>query len=387
MTNFRCAVVFVGFVPLAVMSCQTVTTDPSSLVAGPLLSDLGDNWSPIEVSGDTTCSDGTDFRFFVRVADPQALVVYFQGGGACWTGATCDLDGDPTYKPLAEDELRSASGTEVEDGTMHGMMAFGHPENPFANHSVVFVPYCTGDVHLGDAVTTYPVEGTTDTAPRDVTVHHRGYVNAMTTLNWTYEQFLAPNSIFVTGSSGGAIPSPLYARFLTDHYPDARVAVLGDGAGGYRNLLDGGLPHEAWGTLEALSDLPEFANMNPKEFTFESLYITSGQRHPNISFGRYDTAEDVTQRQFLGLGGVNVDQLQPLIDANDTDIRTRLNNYASYVAPGELHTILLRPEFYTYQVNGVGVRDWVTDLAGGVMVDDVHCGTCDELPRTDNTSR
>ena len=363
----------------ALAGCQASPPDTADLATSPLLAELDDSWSPIEAGGDTTCSDGSDFRFFVRVADPKELVVYFQGGGACWTGASCDLSGDPTYKPLADEQLRSASGVEMEEGTMHGMMAFGHPDNPFTDYSVVFVPYCTGDVHIGNKITTYPIEATSETPDREVTVHHRGYLNAMAALDWTYDNFLSPDSIFVTGSSAGAIPSPLYARFLTEHYPEARVAVLGDAAGGYRTLLDSDLPHEAWGTLDALAHLPEFSDMTPDSFNFESLYITSGLRHPDVAFARYDAVEDAVQRRFLALGGQQVQQLQPLLDANHADIKAKLNHYASYVAPGESHTILTRPEFYTLQVDGIAVRDWIEDLATGEMVRDVHCGDCSDL--------
>ena len=361
----------------ALAGCQSTTAAPEEQVASPLLDTLGEGWNPVEPGGDTICSDGSDFRFFVRVADPRELVVYFQGGGACWNGGSCDPDGDPTYTQVAVEELHSATGVDVEAGAMHGMMAFGHPENPFVDHSVVFVPYCTADVHIGDSVTTYTVDATEETPAHDVTIHHRGYVNAMAALDWTYEQFLAPESILVTGSSAGAIPSPLYARFLAEHYPDTRLAALGDGAGGYRNLMDADRPHEKWDTLAALSDLPEFSSMVSEEFTFESLYTTSGTSHPYLDLARYDTSEDSTQKRFLNLGGVEVSTLQPFLDANHADIAAQVENYVSYVAPGELHTILLRPEFYTYQVDGVSVRDWVADFAAGVSVDDVHCGSCD----------
>ena len=378
MNRFPCAVIFTTILPV-VAGCQASSPDTEPLITSSLLEEMDDSWSAIEPAGETTCSDGSDFRFFVRVADPKELVVYFQGGGACWTGASCDLNGNPTYKPQADEHLQSASGINVEEGTMHGMMAFGHPENPFSDHSMVFVPYCTGDVHIGNKVTTYPVEATSENPAREVTVHHRGYVNAMAALDWTYRNFLSPDSIFVTGSSAGAIPSPLYARFLTEQYPEARVSVLGDAAGGYRNLLVSDLPHEAWGTLNALAHLPEFSEMTADSFSFESLYITSGLRHPGVTFARYDAAEDAVQRRFLALGGQQVEQLQPLLDANHADIKNQLDHYVSYVAPGDSHTILTRPDFYTLQVDGIAIRDWVKDLATGKIVQDVHCGDCADL--------
>ena len=51
---------------------------------------------------------------------------------------------------------------------MAGIFDFDDAENPFAGYSFVYVPYCTGDVHLGDATHEY--------SP-DLTVEHGGWVN------------------------------------------------------------------------------------------------------------------------------------------------------------------------------------------------------------------
>ena len=66
---------------------------------------------------------------------------------------------------------------------------------------------------------------------------------------------MSPNlrQFFVTGSSAGAIPSPFYASLIADHYTDATVTQLGDGAGGYRRMNSDARPHEAWGTFRFIT--------------------------------------------------------------------------------------------------------------------------------------
>lgn len=59
------------------------------------------------------------------------------------------------------------------------------------------------------------------------------------------------------------------------------------------------------------------------------------------------------------------------IEANQADIRAEVSNFCSYIAGGELHTILIKSEFYGYQVDGTSVRDWVAALAYGELVSDV----------------
>ncbi|MEM9408296.1 MAG: pectin acetylesterase-family hydrolase [Acidobacteriota bacterium] len=367
------------------LACLALACQPSADVAEEpatpdLLAELGEGWNAIVPGGETTCSDGSEYRFFARKGDPEKLLFYLQGGGGCWTAGTCDREGQPTYTTTAPPELRSPAGSDPEEGAMHGIMAFAHPDNPFADYSAVFVPYCTGDVHIGNRTGTYTVAAADEAPEREVTVEHKGFVNGQAALRWTYEAFSAPETVFVTGSSAGAIPSPVYARLLKDHYAGSRVVQLGDGAGGYRNIAEN-RPHEAWGTLAALSDFPEIAALSTEDFNFESLYTTSGAAEPEVVFSRYDTAEDSVQIQFLKIGSPEVEELQPLLDANEADIDAALaTNYFSYVAPGTVHTILLRPEFYTYSVDGTDFRDWIAALAAGEPVTDVHCGECDGSP-------
>ncbi len=371
---------FATLMPLVLVACsdpqqastdETPTADPVSVNP---LADLAPGWNTIKPGGDTICSDGSPYQFFVRPGDPEKLLVYFQGGGACWNGATCDPELQPTYK------------INVQEGELqryHGIFAFTEPENPFAEHSVVFAPYCTGDVHIGDALATYTSPATEERASREFQVHHRGYINGDAILSWTFEHFIAPKEIFVTGSSAGAIPSPYYTMKVAEHYDEARIAQLGDAAGGYRSEQRTDNPANIWNTLSRLGDLEAFTAQTGDDFRYETLYIAAASTYPNIMFAEYDTAEDDVQRRYLTLGGEAEDvSLQPLLEANQADIRAAVPNFRSYIAGGELHTILARPEFYRYKVGDVTVRDWVADLSTFKPVADVRCEACGQAEMT-----
>lgn len=75
------------------------------MAAGFVRADDPDVWETISPGGDTACATGTPFSFHVRRADPGRVMVYFNGGGACWSGETCDITGsygrEPTYRPFA----------------------------------------------------------------------------------------------------------------------------------------------------------------------------------------------------------------------------------------------------------------------------------------------
>ena len=322
------------------------------------------DWQKISPAANTTCSDGSPYSFFVRQGDPNKLLVYFQGGGACWFRQNCDPQMSPSY---------SIQVGNI-DRANFGIFNLDNPDNPFKDHTTVFAPYCTADVHMGASDTVYPPveEGQTD-----LVIRHQGRANVEAVLQWTYEHVPSPQNIFVTGSSAGAIPSPLYTALIADHYVNARIAQLGDGAGGYRRTNNDSRPDEQWGTFNFITQEQGFANLRPETMTYESLYIAAAQAHPDITFAEYDAAEDAVQKRFLSMSGQKDVALQQAIEANHADIRREVGNFSSYIAGGDSHTILGRPEFYTLASNGVAIRDWVAALANFETVENVTCAPCD----------
>jgi len=367
--NFRGFQLSAVIIVILLLACGESSLVAQQSVAG--INDSTPKWSTIEPGGDTICSDGTPYKFFVRHGSSDKLMVYFEGGGACWTGDSCDYDLKPTFYINLETRRPEQ---------YKGIFSLDNPNNPIKDHSIVFAPYCTADVHIGDAVMSYVTTPKKDHPSHSVTVNHKGYINADAVLKWTYTHF-NPKEIFVTGSSAGSIASPYYTMLIADNYPDARIAQLGDASGGYLLNTEKELPFGQWNTLSRLKDLPEFKSTTITDFNFERLYITAAKRFPNIEFAEYDTAEDEAQLFFLSIQGEKPASLLPLIETNQKLIRDEVSNFHSYIAGGELHTILIKPEFYTYQVNDVSIRDWVSYLVNGQEISDVHCKDCTQAPK------
>lgn len=343
-----------------------VAQDDADAEALPLMSELASGeWAQIQPGGDTICSNGTPFWFYVRPAPEETdkLMVFFDGGGACWFGDICDLTANPTYSPFADAEAPAATG----------IFDYENELNPFVDYHSVFVPYCTADVHIGDAVRTYDVEANNG----EVTINHKGYVNATTTLDWVFENVENPSTVFVTGSSAGAIPAPFYAEFVAEAYPDARVEVLADGAGGYRLPEDSRQALDMWNTVSILTELYEGID-EYDELTFEDFYIRVGEAFPNISMTQYNTAADETQLSFLALNGIVDTPLMDLLNANYDYIRGEIENFDTFTAGGDTHTILTTPFVYQFAVDGKPFIEWLTALANGEEVDTFDCSECDE---------
>lgn len=319
-------------------------------------------WEVVRPGGDTRCADGSDYRFFVRENDPTRLLFFLQGGGACWSHSTCGA-GSASYNDNL-DELDS-----IDDLSMAGIFNFEREENPFREYSVVYVPYCTGDVHLGDSDQDY-----SDGGGSSITIYHRGFKNATSAVEHTVATFGELETIFVAGSSAGAIPSPYYAAKLAERYPGAEIAQLGDGAGGYSKAET---QATNWGTLQYLTQTQAFSHLSAADFEAQQLYIAAGEAYPEFRLARYDVEEDTTQRLFLSLAGMPVSSLRPSLIANNADIRGEVTRFKAFIDCGTSHTILGSTRFYSRSVCGTNIRDWVADHANKTEIRDVTCGNCE----------
>ena len=334
----------------------TAPTEPTAPTTPPTFEVQA--WQRIAPGGDCSCADGSEFAYWERRADPTKVMFYLQGGGACFNEATCKFEGG-TY---------SVRATE-DPSVFNGIFDATNPENPAADYSIVYVPYCTGDVHLGDKVTEY--------SPT-LTVRHKGYVNASTAMQHLIDQYPDAEEILVTGISAGSIPSPLFAGLLSDHYTDATIRVLADGSGAYQPTSSGLTgPNGPWGTDAAVPDWPETEGLEPEDFSIPGMFVIAGQHAPQITFSRHDYAYDEVQGFFMGAVGQGGIDLLESQDANETLIESAGGiDLASYVAPGTQHTVLLDQRFYAETVNGVRFVDWVAELLSGATVPDVKCEEC-----------
>jgi len=315
-----------------------------------------DAWARVVPDGDCQCADGSEFNFWVRKANPKKVVFYLQDGGACFSAETCTPEND-LYQP-------SVTEGPVGEG---GIFAFADKRNPFADYSVVYVPYCTGDVHIGARTRKY--------AP-GLTVHHNGYVNGTTALDHLAAAFPGATDIVVIGESAGSVAAPLYAGLAADRLPKARITVLADGSGAYPDVPAINRLIAAWRGRDTLPGWSDNAGQTAERVSVPGLFIQSGRHDPEIVFGRHDYAYDKEQQSKLSLIGVPEGDLLSRLDTNETQIQKAGVNLLTYTAPGTDHTALSDGTFYTEQVNGQRLVDWVTRLIERQPLHDVHCRKC-----------
>ncbi len=312
-------------------------------------------WNQITPGGETTCGHGAPYSFYYRESPGEDLLINFQGGGMCWNAQTCNVS-TTTF----DDSINPGDPSDNPALYPVGITDFSNPENPFINYDMIYVNYCTGDMHTGNTVVGYDYNGTW------FETRHKGVINATTVLNWVYANFPNPDSVFVTGCSAGSVGAAYWSSNIMQHYPNERVALMGDSGGGWRGGL--GPTWTLWGT--------NYNGATGANVSIESFYTNAARSFPNNRVTQYNTAWDETQSffHFVGFSGT---EYREGLRLNMRDIGNRARNFRSYTQGGDLHCIIPRAEFYSYAANGVRLRDWVADVAAGRGVNSVTCTNCD----------
>lgn len=226
--NPRVAFAILGGVVASGAACLLVFfRRPSRATA---LSEISDRrWHTVELGPDTISGDGSRYAMYVRRGSSPNLVIHFSGGGACWDGATASRPITPRRVLRGYTrELRAfyfASLTRLFPAALTGIANRRDAVNAFRDWTFVFIPYSTGDMHVGNAVNDYMHNG------RAYTVHHNGRANATAALEWVFANARDAGKVMVSGESSGAWASAFYAPMVADHYPGKRVYCLSDGAG------------------------------------------------------------------------------------------------------------------------------------------------------------
>jgi len=141
------------------------------------------------------CIAGSEYSVFTREGDPKKVLIFLQGGGACWQGFyNCN--------PVAERQFPG------QEGPFPGVFDSDNPDNPFADYSVMYMPYCDGSAFGGDN------DVNDSESPFGPTRHHRGVRNVSAGMDVAAEMFPDAKRITVMGHSAGGVGVAAFAPFL-----------------------------------------------------------------------------------------------------------------------------------------------------------------------------
>jgi hypothetical protein len=353
---------------LALGAAEAPASPTPSPTASPTVPDLAAGWTKIEPGGDTICSQGTPYAYYVHPGTVNRLVVYFQGGGACWNDFTCS--NPDMYFDNTVDE------SDNPENWTGGIGDLDNPDNPFKDWFLVFIPYCTADIHWGDNSQTYTI------GDEDTTLYHKGFVNVSAVLDWIEANFEKPEKIFVSGCSAGSYGSAMGAPYIHELYPDVPFYQLGDAGAGVitDDFFASGFPN--WGAVANIPDWIPALDIPWTEITMAKWYIALANYYSEDRWSQYNTAHDVDQIFFYSAMGGTGDW-SDLMLASIQDIQDNAPNFHSYTAPGEIHCITGADIFYTREVEGVKLVDWVDAMVNDEAWDDVMCTDCETDPEAE----
>jgi len=328
------------------------------------------------------CKDGSSpYSFFVKRGSVNKLLMYYQGGGACWDEVTCGGTFLTSYQALCDTTVNT-SGSDNPNNQVSGFADRTNPDNPFKDWNIVFVSYCSCDIHYGDAVQDY--DNYNDGTPIHV-VHH-GFQNAKVAEKWAREHFVNPEMVFVTGSSAGSYGALFNAPLLHRVWPESQFRVLGDAGNGvittyflqheFSNWnFKGNLPKDIPGVIESIDG-----------GTGMVAYIEAVAAYfPNTNWAHYSTAYDGSMGGQTGFYNV---MAQPSIahwpnwwesscDWNEIMVQqagdtytavhaTPADNYRYYIGNGSRHTMWGSNKVYTDTSGGVQlIVDWINAMLTG----------------------
>jgi hypothetical protein len=306
-----------------------------------------------------TCIFDTPYHFFAKRGSVNKLLMYYQGGGACWEQLTCSV-------PVCDDDVNPEGGDNPNNFSS-GFADLANPDNPFRDWNIVFVSYCSCDVHFGNASQDY--DNFNSNSP--LHVEHRGYQNARVVEKWAREHFVNPEAVFVTGSSAGAYGAVFHGPVLQlDPWPASQFHVLGDAGNGVitpdflRNEF------ENWNFSANLpKQLPELQDPIDDGTGMVGFIDLAADIFPDANWAHYSTAFDGGTGGQTGFYNVMLNDSDPLAALTWWEGSCAFNQVMREQA---FETAALAPENYRYYI-GSGSRHtmWGSnkvygDTTGGV---------------------
>ncbi len=318
-------------------------------------------WKYFEVPG-TVCMNGDTAGFGISLnPDSKNVMIYLEGGGACFNDL-CDFSAFsiPFVPPI------------------DGIFNRDNPGNPVKDWSMIYVPYCTGDIHGGDK----------DTELGGKVRYFHGYRNITKYLQQWVPTFANAENVLLTGISAGGFGAGLNAAQVTDAFgPGPRMIVIDDsGPPLSKDVIAPCLQsvfREVWGLDQTVlaacgADCPD-----PDDFASGTLnhVLTT---YPETRFGLFSNTHDLVIRTFMGFGwgngthdncgGTATNVPGQVYEDGLLALRTAHEDRAAtyYIGPerfgynfGLNHTVLRSPSFWTTSIDSIQVSEWVGHVIKG----------------------
>lgn len=312
------------------------TPDAPRADAGPAADFMtpADTWTYVAIPGGA-CANGSPYGVAInRSTTSNHVVVFLQGGGACWDDITCNLI------PLASHINDSLSDSDViGEARSNEDYIFSRDEavGPFADATFVYLPYCTGDVHSGDSINAYS----------GGTKQHVGYRNVGGVIAGLVTSFADTDHLWVTGQSAGGYGTLVNWYRFREAFPAVRVDALDDSgppvdidASRWTDMIS------AW-QVPAPTGCPECLMSLSNVSAYYRRTVTDGDRYALLQYTEDATIRNYTALSASRLSAAVLGLVEPF---------AATSSHRIFVLAGDSHVVMTNPSRTS---GGVVASDWV----------------------------
>ena len=307
--------------------------------------------------------DGSTTGYVANLNESSSkLIIYLQGGGACFNQTTCEFNPSKFGKTEFEKTLNGP------DNVNPGILSRSNADNPFKDFNYVLVPYSTGDVHSGANNDGDVIDG-----PQNQKMN--GYGNFSIIINEIAPYFIGKgiDEIIFTGSSAGGFGTYINYSQVADAFPNIKTTMIVDAAPIFisQNIFPNCLA-EQWLDLFKFpfpADYDQYVS-GTYDNKIQAIYEYLSTKYPNQQFGLCSSYFDDTIRYFYGFSQNNcANGVLPIDKASFKvglmgikGLFDQLGNWKVYYTNGSRHTFLLQTDATQIETSGILFKDWLVQL-------------------------
>lgn len=311
------------------------------------------HWKRVTIPG-ASCGDGSPYHVFVSDGAPDKLAYVLMGGGACWDRESC-------VGPKLHAWIHEIPVLPLFTGLFSRLESV----SPFFDYTMVHLPYCTGDVHLGDHVANYD----------GFKVRHFGKRNIELAIDFlTFNPKISGikadlvHDIAMTGYSAGGIGTFMHLTRLDEHYRNAQ-----------RKFMIPDAPGLHWGRdfwkkfspqlIEDYSDALETVGVrvNLESGLVADVVTGACERHPDWKVAVMQGSRDVVMSKVFGEISPEDHERQVFGERGLWALtQKRGDNCMSWIPKTQEHTFTLTRMTWDFKAAGITGREFLYRLLHGV---------------------
>jgi hypothetical protein len=311
------------------------------------------------------CLRGTPYKAGWRAGNGQDLVLFLQGGGACWSDFCFVIEEAGDRIPALD--------------------VFEPGLSPVAGWDTMYLPYCDGSLFAGDT----EIDDDGDGSPDRI---HRGLRNLSAALDAAHMRAPNPRRILVAGSSGGGFGTLLAPALVRRLWPGVPVDVVNDSGVGIAKPGDDSFVLGLLEEWNVVGLVPESCTDCISGGHLTGLVDWALREDPDLRAAAFSSTRDaVIAGIFLRVPG---EQFEAALRTEADRLHAaHPDRFQPFIVEGDLHTALLGDiegfigdsdpdlvesiesfvtlgEMADIRVDGVSVADWL----GHMVTDDPAWG-------------